>query len=758
MSNWIWTVTKENWPIIKNEKVWTISASKKTELVKKGDKIIFYVKGSLCFYGIYEIINDWHDSKTDWNDIKAIGTGKKNDVDLEEIQLGFAVVGKLSKDLEFIKKSAFVGMYLRSHGKLGRSNFGKPITDNDYKIILEELKRVQKEPIILKSKQRKKSKLADKKNINWELLTNIDLKGSRFSMMKKFPDPFERAPTNIEKIIEKAQNGEWLIPNFQRNYSWSHEHVRELLTSIFMESYIGSLLLWDPEEDEKLDSLPVHGVKTNPNRHTEFIVLDGQQRITSLNYAINPPKFTKKDDKKRFPGYFYVDLSVFLEGSDPEDMIIRSTRQLDYDETIKLFWFPFYELNTNGINRWIDYLMDTFDEKNPLKFKIYEIGSTMRDKLFRILSQFQIPYIVLPKSTDFDSVATIFENLNSKGMQLGTFDLLNARLNRYGIPLKELWASTLDDYGKIKEYFEDKPEMIKINLYIIEAISLAFTELKSCKQKDILNLFTKKEYNAEEFKQHWTKMSKFVQLAIDRLEDKNGYGILTKKEIPYESTIPVIAALMCVIKNDFKDHENECMEKLDYWYWSVVFGSRYVEGSGSKKTIDFKHVLQWFKYPSDIPFFIRDLRSNYESKIQLMDVQKKNDSIYRGIFSLLNKNGADDSKQKIIMDKKTPHKDHIFPKSKFKHADGWENSILNMTYLTKETNSEKSNKLPSEYISEVIKEAYDHNEEKFLKILERHFMDKQCLKYLKRDEFEKFLTARRNIMYRHIGIAIGADV
>ena len=54
----------------------------------------------------------------------------------------------------------------------------------------------------------------------------------------------------------------------------------------------------------------------------EIIVLDGQQRITSLNFAINPPKFKKKEKDllKVFPGYFYIDFGLFFKEDDYENI------------------------------------------------------------------------------------------------------------------------------------------------------------------------------------------------------------------------------------------------------------------------------------------------------------------------------------------------------------------------------------------------------------------------------------------------------
>ena len=47
-------------------------------------------------------------------------------------------------------------------------------------------------------------------------------------------------------------------------------------------------------------------------------------------------------------------------------------------------------------------------------------------------------------------MAEIFEKINSKGTRLGIFDLLNARLTKYGVTLKALWKEANRDHN-IKE-------------------------------------------------------------------------------------------------------------------------------------------------------------------------------------------------------------------------------------------------------------------------------------------------------------------
>ena len=99
----------------------------------KGDKIVFYVNGTMLFHGIYEISSDWHEPTVEWPDHND---SYVSEINLEEIQVGFADVQKLLNSLEFIEKKKSIGAYLRGSSG-GGSNYGKPISDNDLSVILK---------------------------------------------------------------------------------------------------------------------------------------------------------------------------------------------------------------------------------------------------------------------------------------------------------------------------------------------------------------------------------------------------------------------------------------------------------------------------------------------------------------------------------------------------------------------------------------------------------------------------------------------
>ena len=60
----------------------------------------------------------------------------------------------------------------------------------------------------------------------------------------------------------------------------------------------------------------------------ELLMLDGQQRLTSLLYALNAPRLTLKDSYQR--RWFFIDLATLLTEPDNDEIVFdRSERELD---------------------------------------------------------------------------------------------------------------------------------------------------------------------------------------------------------------------------------------------------------------------------------------------------------------------------------------------------------------------------------------------------------------------------------------------
>ena len=90
---------------------------------------------------------------------------------------------------------------------------------------------------------------------------------------------------SLSSLINRISEGQYVIPDFQREFEWEPWDISNLMRSIFLDYYIGSLLLWKgrPDNFAALACQPIYGFQ-GPNG-SKYIVLDGQQRLTAIHYA-----------------------------------------------------------------------------------------------------------------------------------------------------------------------------------------------------------------------------------------------------------------------------------------------------------------------------------------------------------------------------------------------------------------------------------------------------------------------------------------
>src|SRR3989344_888458 len=489
--------------------------------LREGDILVFYLGGlsgrRQVFLGTASVTSPAHLDKTGESDQWFLNAGTYR-VDLENVAVWDRAkpIRPLLKKLSFIKNVAHWGPYLQGGvRKIDKIDYETIILSEDYSVSTE----------------------------NQDLDISQFLNGLDFSKYNfephSLPSP-ERI--RIHELIDNIEH-RWKIPNFQRYFDWKKEGVRDFLESIFDDYYVGAFLLWKTEKESPLDLIPIKGVE-NDTMETEYIILDGQQRMTALYYAVKAPMFGFGNSNARC--YFYIDFRKFLEEENPDNTIVIKDEIIDETESFEKILFPFKEIGRYDI--WINNLEDYLLE-NRLGIsndQVRNLRRVLEKRLKHIWREFEIPYVVLPKTIKLPQVADIFERINTKGKQLNTFDLLIARLLKYGVQLRKLWEETLSNNGEINRYTK---ETEKTKIYIFQTISLLNHPASSVKKEDILNIYDNLSLSSsEEFTDLWNSSTAAITQAIQMLENlREGFGVRKERDVTFSSMIPVLAALLMVL-------------------------------------------------------------------------------------------------------------------------------------------------------------------------------------------------------------------
>lgn len=567
--------------------------------------------------------------------------------------------------------------------------------------------------------------------------------------------------TTINQILQKCEQNKWVLPYFQRYFQWSRTDVKDFLTSIFNDYYVGSFLLWGVySESIPMGTLSIQGVDSEIEaRRVEHIIIDGQQRMTSLYYAMKSPNFSLKGSKLK--SYFYLDIekyfkiiSDFKDESDRWDVVdiinVR-TKKMARQESFEKLLFPIYEISKR--TEWIKEFRNFLLEKSADKSNIYDLTDFIKEKLDRVYTSFSIPYVILPDAVKIYEVTNIFEKINSKGRPLSTFDLLIARLQKYQINLRDIWDQTLVEYPKINEYYNNKDS---IPIYLLQTISLLLTSAKSCKKKDLLDIADKADINDESsFRNIWFKACKNFEETILRIENlRDGFGVRSVKEVPFMSMLPILSGLYQYV-NENKKRKAECYNKIKMFYWSAVFSNAYSASVDSQTTSDFRAMISWFNDDSTIPETVKNARESIGSSNFRRDTQKSS-ARYRGVLSLIALEGAKDFDSGLMLENSRANdQHHIFPFDLYKD-EKFVNSVLNISWLSATTNRTIGKTKPSEYYQDFISSKYS-DEGKFIEILASHHITDRQLQDLKTNNFTDFIKHRHEIIHTIIKEKIGLE-
>lgn len=583
---------------------------------------------------------------------------------------------------------------------------------------------------------------------------------------------------SLNTLINRLREGRFVIPDFQREFEWNPWDIRELMRSIFLDYYIGSLLLWKGKEGNfnALSCEPIYGY-SGSNR-PEYIVLDGQQRLTAMFYAFLAPDKPLPNRASR--AFYFIRVDKFMSEEYDEAfnydwlnrrwMPLLKNNEAQFADHI----FPLSVVGAGGwdLPNWVQGY-EQYWQKQVAQAAENGANSDVdmanqhaaNAKLFGehlkgITEQYQISYIELDKDIEIDKVCDIFTQINSRGIRLDAFDLINALLKPKGLQLKHMWreaASRLE--------FVDTQKM---NVYILQVMSIL--RQAYCSPKYLYFLLPGEEKpvrdpdgtrrkeilipTEKDFAIRWYDAVNALENAINLLRHPQEFGAISSSYLPYVSILPVFAAMQAHVKALPANKQMEAQRKIRHWYWASVFTNRYSGSVESTSARDFLDMKAWIDDDGVEPALLQEFKARFRN-LELRKETKRGTSVYNGIFNLLVLQGARDWMTGNVPQHGDLDDHHIIPASWGKdHMEGnLIHTILNRTPLTATTNREVINdRLPNEYLPELIKA---NGERTIHTILESHFISPSAQEILLRDpftadDFQLFIAERQRTIQEAI--------
>lgn len=539
----------------------------------------------------------------------------------------------------------------------------------------------------------------------------------------------------IKSIVSKL-NKEYFLPSIQRSFVWEEKQIIGLFDSLYRDYPVGNSIIWKVEDWNGKD-LPLFDFVKSPKEHVKkvakqrldliqneeyFVVLDGQQRLTSLFiglhgsfWAKKPGKGLKNSDSNFIEKYLYFDLYNNKSNKDSELFAFMTETSARADKKSH-YWFQLrriYSAGELGRGRIVAELKkeigDNWDRKSGVvKAHLKRLFEMVYNKYG--FSYYEISYPL----KDLETVCEVFTRVNTGGTVLKKADLLFSNLML-------IWKE--EGKREIKEVMDAlQNEISDLSQDFVMRSCLYLSELPV---KYNLKSFTKSNIN--KIIEYWPDIKEAVYKLIDS-DNLSWIGYIDGiKGLSENALIPILYFYMLKGKNPSSKELNQLRK---YYVSSQIFG---IFGGNSDNVLSNMrdeinrqfNLTKTFNYnelKNKKSFVRKFFLKNFDDIEDVVD-----DSMYgtaRAYYILSQMSSADYGSKDIKY-----HMDHIHPKAGFTEEklaecgckdrlQDWQemrNQLPNLQLLKGKYNKEKSKTPIAEYMESMTsKRAKDFCKENFL--------------------------------------------
>lgn len=515
----------------------------------------------------------------------------------------------------------------------------------------------------------------------------------------------------ISELIYSIKIKDLVLPEFQREYVWTRDQAKKLMSSLVKDYPVGSLLFWKTNNPPELKNF--HG---NGNNTIHQVMLDGQQRLTTLFLLITgeiPPYYTINDIS-----------------TDPRNLYYHlGSGEFQYYQAVLMQNDPL----------WVE-VVDCFSAKpkvnvfklveNALDDEKLELAMKYQNRLTALqnIKEKELPELLIPSNATIEDAIDIFDLVNSQGTKLTDAELALTHV--------------VGKWPQARRVVKEKIEVLKEKDFDfnLSFMTRALTTVVSHRALyETIHTEQKPKLTAG-----WDKLSKILDYLVTILPSRayiNSTGDMSTTNV----LIPIIAYLS-QHSGRFPNEVN--LNRAIHFMYSALAWSRYSGQTDQKLESDVSVVFRENNPWDKLIDALIDQRGRIKVTPNDLEGRTAGHPLYYMTYILAKANGALDWFNGAPLTSKQAgayyvHSHHIFPTS-YLYANGYDtdnhlhrkivNEIANRAYLTAETNQSISNKAPEVYLPEI--------EERYPGALAKQFIPMQP-ELWKAHRFPEFLEARR---------------
>jgi hypothetical protein len=563
-----------------------------------------------------------------------------------------------------------------------------------------------------------------------------------------------RAEKTVEELVTMIEKGELRLPEMQRRYVWRSTRVRDLLDSLYRGYPSGAILLWETDTEVPLQEMAVSQENASI-RSTNLLLLDGQQRLTSLSAVIRGEPVNVRGRRRPIEILFNLEhpdeLQVVTEVEEDEDdddvpADQEDASESEIDQRLSQLAFVVSTRKLERDPRWVK-VTDVFKSDNLLPFLkragITDYDDPKGEKYLKRLERLRgiKKYIyrmdVLERSMSYDEVTEIFVRVNSLGAKLRSSDLALAQITA-------TWKNSLAKFSEFRNECEKDGFDFDLGVYLrmLVIVATGQSRFRTIGDLDIGTL-----------QDSWDQARKALDFAFNFLRSNVGIDSATLLSSPF---LVLVLGYLGTIRN-FKIDNSEARALR---HWALIANAKGRHSRGSTETV-LDQDLAVIKSGGGVEELFEKLRTQVgRLDITVDELQGKNvrSSLFKTMFLAFRAAGAKDWGSNLnisLHHRGGQHRlqgHHFFPKKILNEAgipDRTINDISNLTFIGGETNRKISAKRPCDYVPEYLKTAGAAP------------FEAQCIPIeddlLKTESFARFLEKRRALIAERLNEFINGE-
>lgn len=468
----------------------------------------------------------------------------------------------------------------------------------------------------------------------------------------------------INDVLSQIDLGNYALPEFQRGYVWTRSDVRKLMYSLYRDYPVGSLLIWDTATDPDI----IRGDGT-PSSGTVSLILDGQQRMTSLFGVI----------RGKAPQFFDGDASAFTNlyfNIDEETFEFYSQQKMKGDRA----WVSVSEVIPDSGAFFTKVIA-----QRPDDMQYYAEAMTKLNKLSSIKDRDMPVQVVAGEDKTIDVVVEIFNNVNSGGTKLSKGDLALAKICAQWPDMRAEMKAILARLGKKGFWFKQDWLLRCLTVHLTR--KAYFSELDGVSIADVKNGLKEVE--------------NYIGTCLDHISSR--LGLDHDRVLGSHYAIVLMVGYLSMKGGKLSSAAE--WDKLLFWYVHAFLWGRYAGSTESVLSQDLR-VLEDGKGIDGLTELIHQNRADLTLRPQDFWGWSKGARFYPLLYMITRVNHARDwgtgieLSQSLLGKNSSLQVHHIFPKHVLYSAGKTKsmvNALANYAFLTQQTNLDISDQKPEDY-------------------------------------------------------------